>query len=429
MIKYIDESDKLFDLVQFNSNKYQPRHRWYNLTEGYSREFVRRLIGEQETFPRVCMDPFGGVGTTALTCQELGIRCYSIENNPFFYEVARAKLETNYDAAKFEGLIGEFETYLNRCRRDHELPDMETQTLFQHKRLEKWIFNKPVTNGILDITKKISELAKTRYKLYVPLFKIALGAHLVGLSNVYRNGKCLSYRNDWKKIRISRDEVHERFIAHCKDILLVDIRTGKTDLPKVLNQNNFYYGDCRQYIQFIPNNSVDLVITSPPYLNSRDYTDIYRLELWILGYVSKYSEEKLIRRNALTSHVQIQLEDKPYPKVRELKDSLTHLSEMNGSLWNRNIPNMVKGYFADMKQLFIDMHPKLTKGARVYINVSNSAYGRQIIEVDTILAKIAAISGYKALEIRTARHLSSSQQQQLHLEEKLRESVILLEKK
>jgi len=264
--------------------------------------------------------------------------------------------------------------------------------------------------------------------MYALLFKIALGSQLVAVSNVYRNGKCLSYRNDWGKIIISRNEVHAKFMKHCKEILLVDVKTNQSLIPRVLNQNDVYHGDPRQHIKFLPDNSIDLVITSPPYLNSRDYTDIYRLELWILGYVSKYSEEKTIRKNALTSHVQIPLEDKVSPKIPELQFFLNHLAALNGSLWNKNIPFMVKGYFADMNQLFIDMHSKLTPGAKVYINVSNSAYGGQICEVDTILAKIANKVGYKALEIRTARLLSSSHQQQFQLFEKLRESVIVLER-
>ena len=42
----------------------------------------------------------------------------------------------------------------------------------------------------------------------------------------------------------------------------------------------------------IPDQSVDLVITSPPYLNSRDYTDTYMVELKALGYMEDLNEIK-----------------------------------------------------------------------------------------------------------------------------------------
>src|ERR1041385_4602871 len=130
-MNYINEIDAYSDLVSFISNKYQSTHRWYSLVEGFSSEFVRRIIGEQENYPEVCFDPFGGVGTTALVCQELGIKCYSMENNPFFYEVARAKLRTDYRSSDFSEVIDEFEKYLNKCNAKRKRPNIETKTLFE----------------------------------------------------------------------------------------------------------------------------------------------------------------------------------------------------------------------------------------------------------------------------------------------------------
>ena len=427
-MRYLDDSKKISDLVQFGSNRYQPRHRWYNLIEGYSSEFVRRIIGEQKKKPQVCFDPFGGVGTTALTCQQLGIKCYSIESSPFFYEVAHAKLRNDYDASKFENLIFEFEKYLGRCKRQHKAPKLDAKSLFEQNSSGRWAFDSEVSNAIFDITSRVSKLEKESQEPYTSLFRIALAEQLIRISNVFKNGKCLSYKTNWQKITTSRTEVHKLFLNYCKDVILVDLRTSDSGHPKIHNHIYLSHGDTRRQAKFLPDNSIDLVITSPPYLNSRDYTDIYRLELWILGYVSKYEEERKIRKDALTSHVQIQLQDKEVPKITELNKFLQHLTNLNGSLWNKNIPFMVKGYFAEMEQLFKDLHPKLTLGAKLYINVSNSAYGGHICEVDTILGKIANKNGYKTLEIRTARKLQASVQQKDSLPGKLRESVIVIER-
>ena len=81
-IKVVNYNHDFGELVLFASNKYQPVHRWYPLVEGFSSELVRRIVGEQKKFPQVCLDPFGGVGTTALACQDLGLKCFSFENNP-----------------------------------------------------------------------------------------------------------------------------------------------------------------------------------------------------------------------------------------------------------------------------------------------------------------------------------------------------------
>jgi hypothetical protein len=50
------------------------------------------------------VDPFGGSGTTALTCQFLGVRPATIEVNPFLADLIEAKL-SQYDLSS---LIGDY---------------------------------------------------------------------------------------------------------------------------------------------------------------------------------------------------------------------------------------------------------------------------------------------------------------------------------
>jgi len=114
----------------------------------------------------------------------------------------------------------------------------------------------------------------------------------------------------------------------------------------VHNYIHYSKGDSRLLIDKLRDDSIDIVITSPPYLNSRDYADIYRLELWVLGYLSTFEEERKLRRSAFRSHVQIVCGDCEYPKVPELESFMKHINSLNGQLWNKNIPNMIKGYFA-----------------------------------------------------------------------------------
>ena len=49
----------------------------------------------------------------------------------------------------------------------------------------------------------------------------------------------------------------------------------------------------------------DLVVFSPPYPNSFDYTDIYNVELWALGYLGSSADNRKLRGETLRSHVQI----------------------------------------------------------------------------------------------------------------------------
>lgn len=421
--KLVDYSEQYSNLVSFGSNKFQSTHRWYSFVEGYSSEFVRRILGEQERKITKCLEPFGGIGTTALTCQNYGIECYAIESNPFFYNAAKAKLYP-YSSTELDSLIAEFKLYLDSCKSRIKLPQLESKTFFEDTNKEKWIFHKNVSNAIGDILKMIENLKEVDYQ-YAILFEIALANILLPFSNVYRNGKCLSYRKNWKENSYSRKDVHSKFLEICNTIL-IDVRTNERLTRSVDNFSTYFNADSRNKIKEFNNNDFDLLITSPPYLNSRDYTDVYRLELWILGYVKKFDKEREIRKSALTSHVQIKLPETNYPDINEIDEFLKHLKGLNGSLWNTNIPNMIKGYFNDMEGVLGDIFDKLNDQGKAYINVSNSAYGKKICNVDLILAEIAQNLNFNVEEIRVARTINTSSQQKI--DEPMRESLIVLSK-
>lgn len=425
-MKLIDYSEEYKNLVTFTPNKNKLIHRWYPLVEGFSAELVEKIIEEQESIPTNCLDPFGGVGTTSLTCKELNINSTSIELSPFFYDVASAKLNyKEFNSKELNSLILELENKLRLVRGAVKHPELESKTFFENSGRAKWIFHKTASNGIFDIQNAIKDVCLEDYTKYEPLFKISLSVILQEVSNVFKNGKCLSYKKNWQGKQYRRKEVHELFLTHLKSVILKDLEQIESR-NEVNSKNIILFGDSRKKIKEIKK-KVDLVITSPPYLNSRDYTDIYRLELWMLGYVSNFRKERSIRSGALTSHVQIQLPKVDYPKVKELELAIDYLESDKAELWNSNIPNMVRGYFNDMQNLLLDLKPKLNSNAKLYINVSNSAYSNYIIEVDVIIAKAAEIIGYECEEIRIARPIKTSSQQAKKMDtERMRESIIVL---
>ena len=61
-MNFKDYTNQYSNLVTFTPNKNTPIHRWYPLVEGYSTDFVRNIIEEQEFRPEFCFDPFGGIG-------------------------------------------------------------------------------------------------------------------------------------------------------------------------------------------------------------------------------------------------------------------------------------------------------------------------------------------------------------------------------
>jgi hypothetical protein len=279
-------------------------------------------------------------------------------------------------------------------------------------------------NGILDIKYSISLVEGENYK---KLFKIALASILLEVSNVYRNGKCLSYKKDWKDKKTTRREVHKLFLDKLSNLIQPDIEKLEKIKKNVNNSNLCYYGDVRQNIQLIPDHTIDLIITSPPYLNSRDYTDIYIAELWILDLVSDYDELSQLRKRTMRSHVQVKFGEIELLNIDELKEVVQKLEQKKIELdfWNAEIIEMVKAYFLDIDLLFSEFRKKMRPNRKIYFNVANSAYYGIEIKVDEIVCAIAEKNGFVVDEIREARQLKPSNQQKFTIKS-LRESVIVI---
>lgn len=413
--KYVDYFEQYEHIMQFNKNKNKYIHGWYPFVEGYSKEFIRGIVEELPYTPNCCLEPFTGSGTTPVELQKLNIHCISFEVNPFMHNLATTKMRTDYTVHGLKKNLSDVVAYLDAYIDDIEnvLPVPLYGKITKKDGLKKWNLNKEILKGILDIKYALNQL---KDKKYVNLYKIALASILLEVSNMYRNGKCLSYKKNWKeKINFTREEIHKIFQERINEVILPDIiklNRFKREKGKLLsNHSKCIFGDCREKVNELQDNSIDLVITSPPYLNSRDYTDTYMLELWTLDYIKDYTSLRELRKSTLRSHVQIKWGEVQLIEIEELQTAITELSQYEKVLWNEDIPGMIKGYFLDLDIFFEKLYDKMMINGRIYFNVANSAYYGVEIKTDIIVAKIAENNGFKVEEIRTARKLNPSAQQ------------------
>lgn len=409
--------------MQFNKNKKEPFHRWYPFVEGYSKEFIQSIVKEMDRNNLVCLEPFSGSGTTALELQNCGIACFAFEVNPLMYLIARVKLENGYELERFEYWYD----YIVK-ERSKKIVELETEfnTLYQGEGKKKWNYNTDIGIAVEKLRQVIESISEVIYK---ELFKVALAAILLDVSNLYRNGKCLSYKKKWEDRKIVEKDVFDKFDEKVLKELKCDIENSITR-TKINNKGRLYNQDSRIGIaNEVDDNSIDLVITSPPYLNSRDYTDTYMLELKTLGFTKTSEEIKELREKTLRSHVQIKWNDTSNVNNELLENTLVELEEASKEIekWNDSIIDMVRLYFVDMQNIFRVLYGKMKIHGRIYFNVSNSAYFNVLINTLEICASIAEQEGFKVLEIRDARKLKTSPQQKKTIG-KLLEGVVVLEK-
>ena len=424
----LDCTEKYHSIMVFDKNKDVLVHRWYPFVEGYSKEFIEDILQELPFTPQCALEPFCGSGTTPVELQNHDISCYSFEVSPFMHLLAKVKLERTYDEKKLvcyrNKVVGSLSKPKSDIRELESIPFGDT--VIRKEGIKKWNFHDTTLDGILDIRHAIrTEVDNERYK---DLFTIALSSIILDMSNLFRNGKCLSYRNGWETRVHDRKEVHQRFLNKLDTVILEDIRIISSQPVNVCNSDMCYYGDVRKNIDKVPDNSLDLIITSPPYLNSRDYTDIYMLELKVLQLVNSYEDLRNLRENTLRSHVQVKYGEVKTINNLRLKQCLSDMKGSKAKSWNSDILNMICGYFLDMQQLFSAFSRKMCKGGVIYFNVANSAYFGVEVPVDFIIGDIAEEYGFTVREIRKARDIKTSPQQS-ELVGKLRESVIVMDKR
>ena len=410
MFKYVDYYQEYGRIMQFNKNKKEPIHRWYPFVEGYSKEFIKSILDEVNKKDLVCLEPFSGSGTTSLELQHNDIPCYSFEINPLMYIIAKVKLENDYDLNKVEL----WHDFIKR-KRVVVNADLKTvfSTLYEGNNKKKWNYDKVVGVAVQKLKMSIDLIKEEKYK---NLFFVVLSSILLDVSNLYRNGKSLSYKKNWKEINLSEADVFKKFDDKMDKEIKIDIQSIKKS--KQNNRDILFNEDSRVGIETkVPDNSINLVITSPPYLNSRDYTDTYMLELKTLGLTSTYEEVRNLREKPLRSHVQIKWEDNESINNKTLESTLKLLKDCSGDkkIWNSSILDMVRLYFVDMKKIFHVLYRKVKLGGRIYLNTLE------------ICAEIAESERFKVIEIRKARKLKPSPQQKEQIENLL-EGVIVMEK-
>jgi hypothetical protein len=111
-----------------------------------------------------------------------------------------------------------------------------------------------------------------------------LGSVLVPTSNVVINGKGRRYRRAWQsKEKSSLDLIDA--LDEAVDMAAADL-TMFSGLPR--GKHKVHRGDAREMLTKI--DQADVAMFSPPYPNSFDYTDVYNLELWMLGYLNCSSD-------------------------------------------------------------------------------------------------------------------------------------------
>ncbi|MFT7776611.1 SAM-dependent methyltransferase [Roseateles sp.] len=377
--------------------------RWFHFKEAFSPEFVTAAVSSLGYRPQHVIDPFGGSGTSAITSQLLSIDATTVEVNPFLADVIKAKVSP-LTADMLRSAAADFLARLQGTPADLGRLAHLPSTFVEAEGKDRWIFPSDVAGRLSQYLACIDAIEDIDVQRF---FRVVLGAILVDCSNVYVNGKGRRYRGAWKLNQPTTEKLDEHFGRQFNTSFEDVLRFERRPRSRVA----VIHGDSRTALRQVET-PADLIVFSPPYPNSFDYTDIYNVELWVLGYIGCAADNTKLRNETLRSHVQIRRGyDAPVGESTTLTRTLSALQDCRAALWDSSIPEMVGAYFRDLELVLEQSKRLLVSTGRVMMVVGDSRYANVRIEVATVLAELARSMGFGQVTIKEVRQMRSSAQQ------------------
>ena len=399
----------------------EPRHRWYRVKEGFSPLLVQAAIqSEVCSSTDLVVDPFCGSGTVPVEAARCQVPSAGAEVNPFLAFVARAKTLT----PPADSITAWSERIREGISRGAQSPLIGFST-FSSKAEENGLFTSDVLMGFQGAWQSLcAATPSTR-----DLLRLCLLGAAIDCANFSRDGKALRYRETLIAKRYTREDLDKAFRLRAEEAV-EDVEADEAPLTTPhIELTDSRKSPLDHFKKF------KLCVTSPPYLNSFDYTDIYRPELFLGGFVRSSRALRDLRYRTVRSHVQaswqLPVESDFGSLFEECHEAIKAERE---NLWDNRIPEMIQAYFEDLRGVLRSLRSLARPDAVVWLIVSTSAYAGVAVPVDLITAHISTQVGWSLRDVHVLRNLRSSGQHQKRLSAAgkegvapLRESLVILD--
>jgi hypothetical protein len=375
----------------FGPNKSAPVHRWVSFTEGFSAQLVAQELAGMPP-GSIVLDPFGGTGTTPVVAVQLGHQGLWAEVNPYLREAAGIKVDTVLAPPALRRLA------VREIREALLAGPLNDQVQADHPLLvanDRRDFFPP--SAAQELLGWIARFDGLEVELARRAGRVAVASCAIAVSNMKR-AVDLRRRTPVELQRrrpLVGDAVRERIAEFAEDITTCSDASGSTRCVS---------HDARTLPQTLER--VDVVITSPPYLNGTNYCRNTKLELLLLRLIASEEDLGSLRTQAITAGINNVSKRIAKPEILDcVEPTARRLDEV---AYDSRIPKMIRAYFADMKAVLSGIHSKMSVDGRLLLDIGDSRFAGVHIDTPGILVQIAesvgwGFDGSTTLRTRTAK--------------------------
>ena len=391
--------------LAFSSNRGEPVHRWVPWIAGYSRQFVANAIDSRMGGPGAVLDPFAGVGTTLVEADRKGHEATGFEINPYAAFAARTKLAAHrVDTARLRNAIGAFEQFARDAERQGREPRAAPPAGFNTRAA---FYSPEVQWKVLTAQDFIAGLCD--YPV-ADFFRLAFASTMVTYSN-YSYEPSLG-----RKATAGRSDVDDypvfAELAEKLTVMAADAdfwrgnRNNRQRRFSKIHGSSFF-----KFYKEVKQGSIDLLITSPPYLNNYHYNRNTRPHLYWLGFCNSPKDFRKLEHENFGTYWQTARDMAPVPldpaianhEIDLLVAELRTLNPEKGIYGGRGWANYAALYFNDCLRFAEGMKWCLRPGATALIVIGNSILQGIPVPTDRFLAEIAERAGMRTIGIHTPR--------------------------
>lgn len=374
----------------FIDNMKLPIHRWFRYSAGFSADWVENLLKEFNANNKsMVLDPYAGSGTTLIAADSSRIPSIGIEAHPFVVRIATAKTLWSTSVENFE-------------KKSQSIIKRAIKTQHASNNYPKLISECFSPDALLSLGKlKDSWLEYSDESPESLLSWLAVTSILRKTSSAGTAQWQYILPNKTKKVVTEPIEAFQAQIEMMKYDMIYFQESYGSSLAKVIQ------GDARN-CQEVLSNSIDFVITSPPYANNYDYADSTRFEMSFWGEVQSWGDlHEAVRKKLIVSSSQhasiekLSLEavlannvlNPIQPEISEVCVRLAQERLLHGG--KKHYHTMIAAYFRDSANVWLELRRVCKPGAKLCFVIGDSAPYGIYVPVDKWLGELALAAGFK----------------------------------